>query len=341
VFLKTPVGFPTKVSLLEDPLIEYLPTSPWLLLGDNSVRPIWQSMGLPEPPVSIWIETSEATKRMESILPFLEHWANNNIQRKHILVVVGGGVMTDMGGLAASLYMRGIPWHSWPTTIIGQIDAGIGGKTGVNLDSGKNLAGAFHCPEQTVIVAKFLASLPHRHQKSGKWELIKMALIAGDINWAESLLDCQNPSSTDMKRAIAQKIEIVHQDFRENGKRRMLNLGHTFGHALEAASDFSLLHGEAVGLGLLAACLLSERNNIGIFPPSLIKKISVNLAHLSTNVPTWEKCVSFMSRDKKNEKRGEVNFIIPAPCSAPIQKKISTKSLMPIYAKLLDTLRLN
>ncbi|MCL1893685.1 MAG: 3-dehydroquinate synthase [Holophagaceae bacterium] len=335
MFLETPCGFPTKVVISDEPHSEYLPTTSWILLGDISVRSIWQSFSLPEPPVTMWVETSEATKRIETIVPWLEHWAACNIHRNYILVVVGGGIMTDMGGLAASLYSRGIPWHSWPTSLLGQIDAGIGGKTGVNLDSGKNLAGTFHHPEQTVVFVKFLDSLSQKHQKSGMWELVKMALIEGDLSRAESLLECEKLSTEDIKWAIALKIGIVHQDFREKGHRRLLNLGHTFGHALEAASNHSLLHGEAVGLGLLMACLLSENNKIASFPNSFTEKMANQLAPLSQHIPAWGKCIPFLLRDKKNEDGGKVHFIIPIPGTTPVQQKFSPESLESIHAKLL------
>jgi 3-dehydroquinate synthase len=334
VYLDVPGGFSTQVAILEKPLAEYLPTSNWLLLGDMSVRLIWRSHNMPEPEVSNWVETSEAAKRMETLLPWLEHWAERNVHRNHTLVVVGGGVLSDMGGLAASLYMRGIAWHVWPTSLLAQIDAGIGGKTAVNLDSGKNLAGAFYHPQRMVVANSFLDSLSARHLKSGKWELIKMALIEGDIAWAESLLDCKIPSSSDMKHAIGLKIGIVNRDFKEHGERRLLNLGHTLGHAIESASNFDILHGEAVGLGILAACLLSKSCGVTAFPSGLIEKTAKQLAPLSSRIPVWEKCLPFLLRDKKNEAENNLHFIIPIPASRPIQQKISPEVLESAFAKL-------
>jgi len=334
VYLDVPGAFSTQVAILEKPKAEYLPTSNWLMLGDMAVRSIWHSHNMPEPKVSNWIETSEATKRMETILPWLEHWAESNVRRNHTLVVVGGGVLTDMGGLAASLYMRGIAWHVWPTSLLAQIDAGIGGKTAVNLDAGKNMVGAFYHPQRMVVANSFLDSLSSRHQESGKWELIKMALIEGDIVWAESLLDCKIPSSRDMKRAIESKIDIVNKDFKESCERRLLNLGHTLGHAIEYASNFDILHGEAVGLGTLAACLLSESCGFAAFPSCFIEKTSKHLAPLSPRMPIWETCLPFLLRDKKNETENELHFIIPIPSSRATQRKISPQDLESAFAKL-------
>ena len=335
MYIETPKNFPTQTAILEKPSAEYLPTSHWHLLGDLSVRPIWRSHCKPEPPLSTWVEVSEATKRMEAILLWLEHWAKCNVYRNHTLVVVGGGILTDMGGLAASLYLRGIAWHAWPTSLLAQIDAGIGGKVAVNLGSGKNLAGAFHHPQRVAIARCFLDSLPQRHLEAGKWELIKMALMVGDTAWAKSLLDCKTPCADDIKRAVKLKTDIVHEDFKEKNERRLLNLGHTFGHALECASNFELLHGEAVGLGVLAACILSENNGQAAFHIELIETMGKQLAHFAVRMPTWEDCLPFILRDKKNETGDEVRCIIPVPGSKAIQKNISTETLKAVHAKLL------
>jgi 3-dehydroquinate synthase len=336
VYLELPGGFATQVAITERPLAECLPRSPWFLLGDMSVKPIWQSFGLPMPEVFNWVKTSEATKRMEVVVAWLEHWAAHNIQRSHTLVVVGGGVMTDMGGLAASLYMRGITWHTWPSSLLAQIDAGIGGKTAVNLDCGKNLVGSFHHPQRAVIATGFLDSLSERQRKSGIWELVKMALVEGDISWAESLLECEKPATDDLERAVRLKIDIVHADFKECFERRLLNLGHTLGHALESASDFELLHGEAVGLGTLAACLMSESSGNGIFPTGFVLKMIGQLSHLADRIPTWEKCLPYLMRDKKMGAEKKIHYIIPIPDARAIQREISPESLESVHARLLQ-----
>jgi 3-dehydroquinate synthase len=339
LYLDVPSGFPSQVAIIEKPMPEYLPDHPWLLLGDKAVRPVWDSLGMPEPEVSNWVETSEAEKRMEALLPWLEHWAANDVYRDHVLVAVGGGILTDMGGLAASLYMRGIAWHSWPTSLLAQIDAGIGGKTAVNLDSGKNLAGSFHHPSRVVIARQFLDSLPKRHQTSGMWELIKMALVEGDIAWAESMLGSMAPNQEDIRRSVQIKIGIVHNDFKDSNERRLLNLGHTFGHAMESASNFELLHGEAVGLGTLAACLLSGELGAASFPQGFIKKLATGLAPLLPLAPPWEKCLPYLMRDKKNDPQQKICCILPIPGSRPAQQKISPANLGAIHAKLLSLMK--
>jgi 3-dehydroquinate synthase len=339
LYLDTPSGFATQVVVAETPCAAHLPDSDWILLGDANARPAWLSFGMPEPPVSAWVETSEATKRMETILPWLELWATRGVRRGHTLVAVGGGVLTDMGGLAASLYMRGMAWHSWPTTLLAQVDAGVGGKTAVNLDAGKNMAGAFHHPQQMVVATGFLDTLPSRHKKSGMWELVKMAVLEGDVAWADSLLDREKPSTCDMELAIKAKVEIVNSDFREAGERRLLNLGHTLGHALESASGFDLFHGEAVGLGTLAACLLSEELGLAVFPLGFKEKMAQCLTWLMDLVPSWESCLPFLLRDKKIEAGHSPLFIVPAPGSRPIQQKTSIEAIGSVHAKLLAMLR--
>jgi 3-dehydroquinate synthase len=305
-----------------------------MLLGDIEVRPIWQSFGMPEPPLAIWTKAGENTKRMNFLVSILEHWASRNVSRDFTLVALGGGTITDVGGLAANLYMRGIKWHAWPTTLLAQTDAAVGGKTAINLDSGKNLAGTFYSPERVVAATKFLDYLPARHQKSGKWEMLKMALVAGDAAWAESLLDRRIPNAADIGRTLKSKIDIVHQDFREEGARRALNLGHTLGHAYESASNYELLHGEAVGLGTLAACLFSESLAIEPFPAVLINKMAINLSPLSRLLPSWEECLPYLLRDKKSSDE-KINFVVPVPGSSPANKEIPPEALRPIHAKLL------
>ena len=335
LYLDVPNGFATKVAVLNRPSVQYLPEGPWLLLGDASVRHFWRSLGMPEPPVCTWVETCEATKRMETMMAWLDLWAVSGIHRGHTLVVVGGGTMTDMGGLAAGLYMRGIAWHAWPTSLLAQIDAAIGGKTAVNLESGKNLVGMFYHPKRVVIADRFLESLPRRHLESGKWELIKMALVDGDTDWAESMLGQGSPSPDYLKRAIRLKIDIINRDFKENGERRLLNLGHTLGHAYESASDYGLLHGEAVGLGLIASCMMSELKGYTSFQVGFIEKMAQRLAYLLDRVPAWEKCLPYLLRDKKTVEGGQIRYVFPISGSRPACHKISPDSLEPVHAKLI------
>ena len=173
-------------------------------------------------------------------------WSELTLDRTGTVVALGGGALTDVAGFAAATYLRGIPWVAVPTTLVGQVDAGIGGKTAIDTPQGKNLVGAFHWPARVVIDEALLATLPERERRQGEAERIKTELLAG--------------RPLDVRGAAAYKAAIVVRDPYDRGVRNWLNLGHTFAHALEAAADFDLPHGEAVALGLLAALRVSGRD---------------------------------------------------------------------------------
>lgn len=173
-------------------------------------------------------------------------WSELRLERGGTIVALGGGALTDVAGFAAATYLRGVPWVAVPTTLVGQVDAGIGGKTAIDIPHGKNLVGAFHWPARVVIDEALLATLPERERWQGEAERIKTELLAG--------------RPLDVRGAAAYKAAIVVRDPYDRGVRNWLNLGHTFAHALEAAADFELPHGEAVALGLLAALRISGRD---------------------------------------------------------------------------------
>ena len=166
------------------------------------------------------------------------------------MVALGGGSTTDAAGFVAATYLRGVDWVAVPTTLVGQVDAAIGGKTAVDIPEGKNLVGAFHWPQRTVIDPGLLETLPPRERRNGLAEVVKTGLLAGEPLW-----ELAEPEL--VRRCAAFKAAVCVRDPREHGPRAVLNLGHTFAHALEAASRSSLPHGDAVALGLLAALRLS------------------------------------------------------------------------------------
>jgi shikimate kinase / 3-dehydroquinate synthase len=177
-------------------------------------------------------------------------WRELRLGRDGTLVALGGGTTLDAAGFVAAGHLRGIDWVSAPTTLVGQVDAGIGGKTGVNLPAAKNQVGAFHWPVRTVIDPGLLSSLPAAERANGLAEVVKTGLLSGEPIW-------DLPEPEQVRRAAAYKASVCLRDPREQGLRAELNLGHTFAHALEAASDYELPHGKAVALGLLAALRLS------------------------------------------------------------------------------------
>jgi shikimate kinase/3-dehydroquinate synthase len=177
-------------------------------------------------------------------------WRELRIGRDDLLVALGGGTTTDAAGFVAATYLRGVRWAAVPTTLVGQVDAAIGGKTGIDLPEGKNLVGAFHVPARVAIDPHVLATLPEDERRNGMAEVVKTGLLAGRPLW-----DLPEP---EMVRACAAfKCAVVLSDPFERGRRAILNLGHTFAHALEAASEYTVSHGDAVALGLLASLRLS------------------------------------------------------------------------------------
>ena len=180
-------------------------------------------------------------------------WNELDVGREGWIVGFGGGSTTDVAGFTAATFLRGLRWVAVPTTLVGMVDAAIGGKTGVNTDRGKNLAGAFHFPWEVRIDPRFLATLPAEERRAGMAEVVKTGLLAGEELWAL-------PEEEMIRRSAAFKTAVVLSDpYEREGRRAILNLGHTFAHALEAASGYELRHGDAVALGLRAALRLSGR----------------------------------------------------------------------------------
>jgi shikimate kinase/3-dehydroquinate synthase len=180
-------------------------------------------------------------------------WRSLRIDRSGTVVALGGGTTTDLAGFAAATYMRGIDWVAVPTSLVGQVDAAIGGKTAIDLPEAKNLAGAFHWPVRTVVDPALLSTLPEEERRNGLAEVVKTGLLAGEPLW-------ELPDQELVRRCAAFKAALCLRDPHDRGPRHALNLGHTFAHALEAASGYELPHGRAVALGLLAALRLSGRD---------------------------------------------------------------------------------
>jgi shikimate kinase / 3-dehydroquinate synthase len=194
------------------------------------------------------VPPGEQAKRLALVARLVEEL---DLDRSGTVVAFGGGCVTDLAGFVAATYLRGVRWIAVPTTLVGQVDAGIGGKTGVDLEKGKNLVGAFHYPAHVVADPDVLSTLPEREQKNGMAEVVKTGLLAGRPAW-------DLPEDEMVRSCAAFKAGICLSDpYEQTGRRSILNLGHTFAHGLEAASDYNLPHGEAVALGLLATLRLS------------------------------------------------------------------------------------
>lgn len=202
-------------------------------------------------------------------------WRSLRLDRAGIVVALGGGTTTDLAGFAAATYMRGVDWVAVPTTLVGQVDAAIGGKTAIDLPEAKNLVGAFHWPVRTVIDPALLATLPEEERRNGLAEVVKTGLLAGEPLW-------ELPEPELVRRCAAYKSALCLRDPHDRGPRHALNLGHTFAHALEAASGYELSHGRAVALGLLAALRLSGRDTKPVEDVLAPDPVRVDRARAST-----------------------------------------------------------
>jgi 3-dehydroquinate synthetase/shikimate kinase len=207
--------------------------------------------GLNPPPLEAPMHSVPAGEQAKTLETCAKLWQHLFLERAGTLVAVGGGSTTDVGGFVAAAYLRGVSWVAVPTTLVGQVDAAVGGKTGIDLPQGKNLVGAFHWPERTVVDHELLATLPTAERRNGMAEVAKTGLLAGEELW-------ELPEPELVRRCAAFKAAVCLRDPRDEGERAVLNLGHTFAHALEAASEYKLPHGEAVALGLTAALRLSD-----------------------------------------------------------------------------------
>jgi shikimate kinase/3-dehydroquinate synthase len=194
------------------------------------------------------IPAGEAAKTLEVVQRLVEEL---RLSRDGTIVAFGGGSTTDVAGFVAATYLRGVPWIAVPTTLTGMVDAAIGGKTGINTSEGKNLAGAFHFPQAVVTDPDYLGTLPDEERRAGMAEVVKTGLLSGQEVWSL-------PEDEMIRACAAFKAAVVVSDpYETEGRRAILNLGHTFAHALEAGSSYGVRHGDAVALGLLAALRLS------------------------------------------------------------------------------------
>ena len=261
----------------------------------------------------------ERNKRLKTVEFLAERLAAFGAERRSKIIAFGGGVVGDVAGLVASLYMRGVDVIQIPTTVVAQADAAIGGKTGVNLRAGKNLVGTFHQPRMVLVDPSVLASLPEREFCAGIFEVLK----CGVIGRPELFEKLERVSAKELRRdadklqwAIAEsvklKAEVVSADEREGGLRRVLNFGHTIGHALEAESRYRrFLHGEAVAWGMIAATHIAFR--LGQCGEDVANRITERVLSLTTlpSVDAKSQDLLRLLRSDKKTLNGVVNFVLP------------------------------
>ena len=233
----------------------------WRHQGEQLVRGL---AGMPHH--VLFLPGGEDQKRLGPVEALAERMVQQGGDRSSVVIAFGGGIVNDMAGFLAAIFMRGIPVLQIPTTLLAQVDAAVGGKTGVNLVSGKNLIGSFHQPLAVLIDPAALDTLPEREYRAGLWEIVKAGVIREpDLfrylveNRAAVLARAPEAVDHIIAESVRMKTEVVSADEQEGGLRRILNFGHTFGHALEAETGYTrLLHGEAVAFGMRAAICLGE-----------------------------------------------------------------------------------
>jgi 3-dehydroquinate synthase len=300
-----------------------LGTGPWPLSGqrfcitDSTVGPLYAE-SLEPLAATVEVPPGEAAKTMAEAERVLRELARAGMTRDDHVVALGGGVVGDLAGFCAHLYQRGVQVVQVPTTLVAQVDSAYGGKTGVDLPEGKNYAGAYHLPAAVLADTTTLASLPRAELAAGYVELLKTGLLAGGQLWeqARAIEELDGEGLADLVFACARyKCEVVAADERDDGLRAVLNLGHTVGHAIEAASGYERYrHGEAVALGLLAALRLSAAPELRDEIESILRRHELPV-ELDQAISV-DAVVDALQRDKKRTAAG-VGFVLLATPGEP------------------------
>jgi len=297
---------PARVFVLTSPEI-------WALWGDAL------QSSFSEPPVTLFLPPGEKRKTMKSVERILREMIAAGGDRGSLLIAFGGGIVGDVGGFVAAIFMRGVLYVQVPTTFLAQVDSSVGGKTGVNLPEGKNLVGSFHHPIAVFADIDVLSTLPDRELRAGLMESVKAGIIRDRslVRFMEEHADeilARDPKTLEkvIAASIRMKATIVNKDERESGVRMILNLGHTVGHAIEQATRYKgLLHGEAVGWGMIASLFIAHRRRsiTGAQAARLEKLVHLYgpLPALSLRAP---KLVAATGKDKKNV-GGVRRFVVP------------------------------
>lgn len=261
----------------------------------------------------------EENKNMETVLGICSACMKNGLDRKSMIIALGGGVVGDMAGFAAAIYMRGIRFVQVPTTLLSQSDSSVGGKTGIDFMDSKNILGAFHQPKLVYINVSTLKTLPPVQFVSGMGEVIKHGIIRDKgfyefiKNNYEEIKKLDSVTLIKMaKRNCEIKAGVVELDEKESGLRAILNFGHTIGHAAESALNFGMTHGECVGLGIAAVCHIAQKR--GLISEAETADIEDTLKRygfeLKAELPEPDEIYSFMQKDKKKA-NGKLNFVLP------------------------------
>jgi 3-dehydroquinate synthase len=310
---------------------EFLPAHPGAVFVVTT-RDVWDLHGASmekalagHPHRVLFFPGGEARKRMAEVEALAEDMVEAGGDRSSVVVAFGGGIVGDLGGFLAAIFMRGIPVIQVPTTLLAQVDAAVGGKTGANLVAGKNLIGSFHQPLAVLIDPDVLRTLPQREYRAGLYEVVKCGVIrdphlfavmdrsAGDIL-------SHNPEVVEqiIAAAVRIKAEVVSADEREGGLRRILNFGHTLGHALEAETRYErFLHGEAVAFGMHAATAIAERTGrLSARDAAEIHRVSAKYGPIPALEGVSARNLAARLRSDKKTVQGKVHFVLPVKIGA-------------------------
>jgi 3-dehydroquinate synthase len=305
-----------------------------------------------ESPTILFLPSGESHKRMSSVESLAQQLSTAGADRDSLLIAFGGGVIGDITGFLAAIYMRGIRYIQVPTTLLAQVDSSIGGKTGVNLAIGKNLIGSFHHPQAVFADTDLLATLPPAQLRAGLQESIKAGIIYDaklfrdmEQNAGAILSTQKKPDRAVLTRIVASSVRvkafIVSQDEKESGIRMILNFGHTIGHAIEAATNYKqLLHGEAVAWGSIAALNVAlARKTISQKQADRISALILRYGPLPRFKATAAKLVALTARDKKN-RSGIRSFVLPTAIGrTEIVRDVTEAELLAATESMLTLMR--
>jgi 3-dehydroquinate synthase len=308
---------PRRLRLGKSPRRVFVLTSPeiWSLWGRQLLAALPDSTA----PTALFLPAGERFKRIAQVERLATEMAETGADRSSLLIAFGGGIIGDVGGFLAAIYMRGIDYVQVPTTLLAQVDSSVGGKTGANLTAGKNLVGSFHHPRAVFADIDVLQTLPERELRAGLFESVKAGIIRDALLFrfmeqnAEAILR-RDPAALErvIGASIRMKAGVVAIDERESGLRMILNFGHTLGHAIEAATGYRrLLHGEAIAWGMLAALRIAlARGTVGEDQAERMEKTIRAYGPLPAFRTTADKLLDAAGRDKKN-RAGKRRFVLP------------------------------
>ena len=261
--------------------------------------------------------------------------ATEGIARADAIIGIGGGATTDLAGFAASSWLRGISWYAFPTSLAGMVDAAIGGKTGINAKSGKNLIGSFYSPSEVLIDLSFLNTLPKRDLSAGMAEVLKCGFIAD-----HKILNRAQDDDLDYEQLIARSIkvkaDVVSRDFKESKLREILNYGHTLGHAIEKDSGYKLRHGEAVSIGMVFSAELSKQlaglsDDAVLLHRELLRNFDLPISYPGNK---FKSLLNFLASDKK-VRNSKLRFIGISKIGKPVWfDDVSTSVLSKVYERI-------